>query len=126
MQCFFKFLHRSLWLIRSVDWNDVSVTTVLFQLFLGNRNSKENIKPEHRRFPACTRLRLKLFTYLIRSREATTQFPACIQLTFEGLFGESSNAKLRGMALQFLHQMINKYALLFRTFTFRIQFNLSS
>lgn len=65
---------------RTVDWNDVAVITVLYQLFLGTRNSKENIKPEFRRVPACTRLRLKLFTYLIRSREASTQFPACIQV----------------------------------------------
>ncbi|KAK4005791.1 hypothetical protein OUZ56_010915 [Daphnia magna] len=91
----------------TVDWNDVAVITVLYQLFLGTRNSKENIKPEFRRVPACTRLRLKLFTYLIRSREASTQFPACIQLTFEGLFGENSNAKLKVMALQFLHQMLS-------------------
>ncbi len=65
---------------RTVDWNDVAVITVLYQLFLGNRNTKENIKPEFRRVPACTRLRLKLFTYLIRSREASMQFPSCIQV----------------------------------------------
>ncbi len=56
---------------------------MLYQLFLGTRNSKENIKPEFRRAPACTRLRLKLFTYLIRSREASMHFPACIQVSFK-------------------------------------------
>merc|ERR1740128_410581 len=90
----------------TVDWNDVPVITTLYQLFLGTRNSKENIKAEYRRVPACTRLRLKLFTYLIRSREASTLFPFCIQLTFEGLFGENTNMKLKLMALQFLHQML--------------------
>ena len=64
-----------------MDWNDVAVITVLYQLFLGTRNSKDNIKPEFRRAPACTRLRLKLFTYLIRSREASMHFPSCIQVT---------------------------------------------
>lgn len=68
---------------RTVDWNDVALITVLYQLFLGTRNSKENIKPEFRRAPACTRLRLKLFTYLIRSREASMHFPACIQVSFK-------------------------------------------
>lgn len=68
---------------RTVDWNDVALITVLYQLFLGTRNSKENIKPEFRRIPACTRLRLKLFTYLIRSREASMHFPACIQVSFK-------------------------------------------
>ena len=92
----------------TVDWNDVSVTTSLFQLFLGNKTSKEPIRADQRRVPACTRLRLKLISYLIRSREASTQFPFCVQVTFEGLFGESSNAKLKIMALQFLHQMIHK------------------
>jgi proteasome component ECM29 len=71
---------------RTVDWNDVAVITVLYQLFLGTRNSKENIKPELRRAPACTRLRLKLFTYLIRSREASMHFPACIQVIFPSFF----------------------------------------
>lgn len=69
--------------LRTVDWNDVAVVTTLFQLFLGTRNSKENIKAENRRVPACTRLRLKLFTYLIRSREASTLFPFCIQVTLK-------------------------------------------
>ena len=53
--------------------------TMLCQLFLGTRNAKD-VKPEARRSPACTRLRLKLFAYLIRSREASVQFPSCIQV----------------------------------------------
>ena len=79
-RCYESILMLTLLMLRTVDWNDAAVVTTLFQLFLGTLNSKENIKAEDRRVPACTRLRLKLFTYLIRSREASTLFPFCIQV----------------------------------------------
>ena len=45
---------------------------------------------------------------LLKSREAAVQFPSCIQVTFDLLFGTSgnSNAKLKMMAVQFVHQII--------------------
>ncbi len=70
------------------------------------------MRPEQRRTAGCTRLRLKLLAYLMRSRQASCQLPSCVQVTFEGLFGDSANAKLKIMALQFLHQMIHKSVLL--------------
>ena len=83
-----------------MDWNDVPVITTLYQLFLGTRNSKENIKAEYRRVPACTRLRLKLFTYLIRSREASTLFPFCIQV-FIHCFVMNYNSLMSGFKCLF-------------------------
>ena len=55
-----------------------------------------------------TRIRLKLMPVLLNSREAAVQFPSCIQVTFDLLFGTSgnSNAKLKMMAVQFVHQII--------------------
>ena len=38
------------------------------------------MKPEHKRQPANTRIRLKLMPVLIKSREAAMQFPSCIQV----------------------------------------------
>ena len=39
------------------------------------------MKPECRKVAASTRIRLKLFPYFLKSREATNIFPACIQVS---------------------------------------------
>ena len=54
-------------------------------------------KPELRKSPSNTRLRLKLMPVLLNSREAACQFPSCIQITFDLLFGTTgnTNAKLK-------------------------------
>ena len=69
---------------------------------------KSDTKPEDKRQPANTRIRLKLMPQLLRSREATGQFPACIQVTFDLLFGTTgnSNAKLKSMAIEFIHAIV--------------------
>ena len=56
-----------------------------------------HIKPENKRTPSSTRLRLKLMPYLVRSKEAALSFPASIQVIFDLLFGTggNSNAKLK-------------------------------
>ena len=58
--------------------------------------------------PSNTHIRLKLMPVLLKSREAAMQFPSCIQVTFDLLFGTSgnSNAKLKMMAVNFVHQII--------------------
>ena len=51
---------------------------------------------------------MKLMPHLLRSREATGQFPACIQVTFDLLFGTTgnSNPKLKSMAVEFIHSIL--------------------
>ena len=99
-----------------IDWEDPGLVGKLYNLFLGTlvvkdksgkTNSPQN-KPENRRSPANTRIRLKLMPYLLKSRQAAIQFPQSIQVTFDLLFGTSgnSNAKLRTMAIQFVHHMV--------------------
>ena len=39
------------------------------------------VKPEERRSPVCTRIRLKIFPFFLRAREAVNMFPACIQVS---------------------------------------------
>ncbi len=58
--------------------------------------------------PANTRIRLKLIHYLLKSREAAATFPACIQVTFDLLFGAggNSNAKLRMLAVTMIHHIV--------------------
>ena len=99
-----------------IDWEDPVLIGKVYALFLGTLVIKEKpgqatggaVKMEHRRTPSNTRIRLKLMPRLLKSREAAMQFPACIQVTFDLLFGTTgnSNAKLKTMAVQFIHHII--------------------
>ena len=99
-----------------IDWEDQVLIGKVYSLFLGTLIIKDKqghanagaLKPEHRRTPSNTRIRLKLMPRLLKSREAAMQFPACIQVTFDLLFGTTgnSNVKLRTMAVQFIHHII--------------------
>lgn len=93
-----------------IDWNDPELVRKLYSLFLGTLVIKDRptTKPEHKRIPSNTRIRLKLMPVLLKSREAAMQFPSCIQVTFDLLFGTSgnSNTKLKMMAVNFVHQII--------------------
>ena len=93
-----------------VDWNEPELVRRLYGLFLGTLVIKDKpaTRQELKRIPSNTRLRLKLMPVLMNSREAAMQFPSSIQVTFDLLFGTSgnSNAKLKMMAVQFVHQII--------------------
>ena len=95
----------------AIDWNDPDLVKKLYNLFLGTLVIKDRptVKAEYKRQPSNTRIRLKLMPVLLKSREAAMQFPSCIQVTFDLLFGTSgnSNAKLKMMAVQFVHQIIH-------------------
>ncbi len=61
------------------DWsNSPTLIKQIYNLFLGYL--KDQVKPESRRAPANTRIRLKLMPLLLRSREAAKQFPSCMQV----------------------------------------------
>jgi proteasome component ECM29 len=93
-----------------LDWNNPALVSRIYSLFLGTLVLKEKPppKPENKRVPANTRIRLKLMPYLLKSREAAVQFPACIQVIFDLLFGTTgnTNAKLKLMAVSFIHHVI--------------------
>eukprot|EP00058_Branchiostoma_floridae_P021365 XP_002606855.1 hypothetical protein BRAFLDRAFT_91624 [Branchiostoma floridae] len=92
-----------------IDWNNTALITRLYKLFLGytaekpTKKGAPTIRPELRREPAGTRVRLKVFPYYLRSREAAEHFPGNLQIIFECLYGVHTNAKLRQMTLQFIH-----------------------
>ncbi|XP_030852041.1 proteasome adapter and scaffold protein ECM29-like [Strongylocentrotus purpuratus] len=90
-----------------VDWNDMTVVRRLYTLFQGSVAVKGQPTPkqEDKRSPVGTRTRLKLFPYLLRSRLAADQFPACVQVIFDCLYGANSNNKLKSMAVQFVHHL---------------------
>ncbi|KAJ1522342.1 hypothetical protein ONE63_002635 [Megalurothrips usitatus] len=89
----------------SLDWSNVSMMQPLFSLYLGSPAPKPNqpvaVKPEMRRGPAGTRLRLKLLPCLVRAKGQAVNFPFCIQVFFDSMFSENTNVRLRGLALNF-------------------------
>ena len=81
-------LYIKLWLLylyRSVDWNNTAIVNKLYSIFQGTVFTKggqqpSQIKPEQKRKAASVQLRMKIFPYLLKSREAANQFPACVQV----------------------------------------------
>ncbi|XP_038067101.1 proteasome adapter and scaffold protein ECM29-like [Patiria miniata] len=90
-----------------VDWNNTAIVNKLYSLFKGTVVIKGQpaIKQEDRRLPVSTRVRLKIFPYILKSREAADRFPACIQVIFDCLYGNNTNAKLKTFAVQFVHHL---------------------
>ncbi|XP_048584699.1 proteasome adapter and scaffold protein ECM29 isoform X2 [Nematostella vectensis] len=90
----------------STDWEKAEVVNKMFTIFLGNAAStKQGLNPEHVRSPAGIRVKQRIFPYLLRSRRAASQFPACLQVVFDSLFGANPNSKLRVNAVQFVHHI---------------------
>ncbi|ESP05333.1 hypothetical protein LOTGIDRAFT_103320 [Lottia gigantea] len=96
----------------SIDWNSKEIISKLYKIFQGTVVLKGQVSiegcrllPEDRRVPVCTRIRLKIFPFFLKSKEAVGMFPSCIQVVFDCLFGTNLNAKLRVMAVQFVHHI---------------------
>ncbi|BFY99626.1 hypothetical protein BsWGS_02666 [Bradybaena similaris] len=91
----------------SVDWNSKEILSKLFSIFQGTVvvKGQPTVKPEDRRSAVGPRIRLKIFPILLKAREASNMFPACLQLVFDCLFGPTPNAKLRIMAVEFVHHI---------------------
>ncbi|XP_046357928.2 proteasome adapter and scaffold protein ECM29-like isoform X1 [Haliotis rufescens] len=91
----------------SINWNSPAVINKLFSIFQGTvvMKGQAPVKPDQRRTPACTRIRLKIFPIFLKSREAANTFPSCIQVVFDCLFGTNPNQKLRNMAVQLVHHI---------------------
>ncbi|GFO03251.1 proteasome-associated protein ecm29-like protein [Plakobranchus ocellatus] len=91
----------------SVDWNSKYILNKLCQIFQGTVvvKGQGTIKPEDRRSPVLPRIRLKIFPIFLKAREASNMFPAALQIVFDCLFGSNPNAKLKSMAVQFVHHM---------------------
>ncbi|KAE8632216.1 hypothetical protein XENTR_v10001477 [Xenopus tropicalis] len=92
-----------------IDWNDPTIISKMYKVYLGDipLKTKEGslLKPELKRDPVSTRVKLKIVPHLLRSRLAAELFPANVQVVYDGLFGGNTNAKLRTLALQFVHHI---------------------
>ncbi|CAF0847110.1 unnamed protein product [Adineta ricciae] len=93
----------------AVDWNLMAHVRSLFEFFLGTSKTVKQ-QGEHSdeliRNPSNTRIRLKLYPYLLKSRTASTIFPHSIQILYESLFGNSTNARIKYFSLQFAQNII--------------------
>ncbi|XP_033738890.1 proteasome adapter and scaffold protein ECM29-like [Pecten maximus] len=94
-------------ILGSIDWNNQAIIKKLFSVFQGTVDikGKTETKAELKRKPVCTRIRLKIFPYFLKSREACVTFPSCVQVIFDCLYGQTTNAKLKLMATQFVHHL---------------------
>ncbi|KAG9346893.1 hypothetical protein JZ751_005820 [Albula glossodonta] len=112
-----------------IDWNNPLIINKMYKVYLGDipLKTKEGaaLKPELKREPVSTRVKLKILPHLLRSRLAAETFPANIQVShnpsswrstfssgaacspvvYDGLFGANTNNKLRSMSLQFVHHI---------------------
>ncbi|XP_028909525.1 proteasome adapter and scaffold protein ECM29 isoform X1 [Ornithorhynchus anatinus] len=92
-----------------IDWNNPAIINKMYKVYLGDipLKTKEGaiLKPELKRDPVSTRVKLKIVPHLLRSRQAAETFPANIQVVYDGLFGVNTNAKLRTLSLQFVHHI---------------------
>lgn len=76
----------------------------LYLVFLGSQS--QHLKPNMKKSPASTRIRLKLLTQLCRVTGAGFMIPACIQVVFDSLYGTNTNARLKTLALQFAANIV--------------------
>ncbi|XP_018321144.1 proteasome adapter and scaffold protein ECM29 [Agrilus planipennis] len=90
--------------IGSVDWSSPLLPMPLYLLFLGSQS--QNVKPNMKKSPATTRIRLKLLTYLGRVTGTGFVLPASIQVIFDSLYGTNTNAKLKTLALNFATNLV--------------------
>uniref|UniRef100_A0A673VCA3 Proteasome adapter and scaffold protein ECM29 n=1 Tax=Suricata suricatta TaxID=37032 RepID=A0A673VCA3_SURSU len=92
-----------------IDWNNPTIINKMYKVYLGDipLKTKEGavLKPELKRDPVSTRVKLKIVPHLLRSRQAAETFPANIQVVYDGLFGTNTNSKLRTLSLQFVHHI---------------------
>ncbi|XP_044754481.1 proteasome adapter and scaffold protein ECM29 [Coccinella septempunctata] len=90
-------------IIGTIDWSSSSVCLPIYIMYLG---SQGNVRQDQKKSPASIRIRLKLLQYLCRAKDNGLIFPMCIQVVFDSLYGNNTNTKLKGLALNFTNNII--------------------
>ncbi|CAF0720691.1 unnamed protein product [Brachionus calyciflorus] len=93
-------------IVGSVDLNDQKIVDQFFSIFLGYKGAlQQKLADTNKIEPANTRIRLKLFPYILRSRTAPATVGPSIQIVFDSLFGpaNSTNQKIKHYAVQYVH-----------------------
>ncbi|XP_011307486.1 proteasome-associated protein ECM29 homolog [Fopius arisanus] len=97
-------------LVGSLDWSSTLLAQPLYMVFLGSSSfvQENHLKPEMKRLPANTRIRLKLLEYLCRVSRNGFIIPAATQVIFDSLYGNNTNQKLKYLALDFTLNLIDQ------------------
>ncbi|KAI4501123.1 hypothetical protein M0802_003926 [Mischocyttarus mexicanus] len=100
-------------IVSSLDWSSMQIAAPLYTLFLGTDGlaTQKEIKPEMKRLPASTRIRLKVLHYLCRLTKSGFIIPSCIQVIFDSLYGKNTNSKLKSLALRFTSNIVQQCSL---------------
>ncbi|XP_043249578.1 proteasome adapter and scaffold protein ECM29 [Colletes gigas] len=100
-------------IVNTLDWSSMQLAVPLYTLFLGTDAlaAQKEVKPEIKRQPASTRIRLKLLHHLCHVTKAGFIIPPCIQVVFDSLYGKNTNTKLKSMALQFAANIVQQCSL---------------
>ncbi|KAL7023749.1 hypothetical protein ACKWTF_012762 [Chironomus riparius] len=86
----------------TIDFDDPNNCIQLYNLFTG-----KDSKIKERKVSACSpRLKLKILNFLMKCRGPALIVPKGIQVIFEGLFGETTNQKVKVAVLQFAANLI--------------------
>ncbi|XP_077969072.1 proteasome adapter and scaffold protein ECM29-like [Styela clava] len=99
---------------RSLDWEDSSLNSMLYRLYLGEAQTltaaqrRQKPNPASLRKPVELRIKLKIIQNLLRSQTSTERFPLTIQLTYDALFAKNTNARLRVLGLEYVHHICEK------------------
>ncbi|XP_058066629.1 proteasome-associated protein ECM29 homolog [Anopheles bellator] len=87
----------------SLDWTDPKLCGPLYTLFTGNGSKV----PDRKTSGVNARVRQKLLKHLLKCRGKGIITAKGMQVIFESLFGDSTNAKCKLLALQFAYNLIN-------------------
>lgn len=87
----------------TINFDDPNNCNQLYTLFTG-----KDSKIKDKKVPACSpRLKLKILNFLMKCRGPALNVPKSIQVIFEGLFGETTNQKVKVAVLQFAANFIS-------------------
>ncbi|KAB0794456.1 hypothetical protein PPYR_11295 [Photinus pyralis] len=91
-------------IVGTLNWASPVTAMPLYLLYLGSQS--QNIKPNMKKSPVSTRIRLKLLTHMCRIWGAGFALPASIQVIFDSLYGTNTNSKLKTIALNFAMNLV--------------------
>lgn len=94
--------NKSFFFCSSLDWFDPKITSPLYLLFSGNGSKI----PDRKTSGTSPRVKQKILQHLLKCRGSAINVGKGIQVVFEGLFGDSTNQKLKVVSLQFASNLI--------------------
>ena len=93
--------------LKSLDLEDVSLLTQLFDLYLGSMDSAAT-PADRRRKPANYTMKLKILNFVSRSKASVTLLQPALRVIMDTLFSPTSSAKMKNAGLMYMGWMINQ------------------